>query len=173
MPNETEGLPLEIERKFLIEMPDRELLASQPGCRVKLITQTYLTKENDFRARVRKTVCGNRTVFTHTAKKSISKMSRIELEREIGEEEYDALLLQRDPKRHPIEKTRYAFPFGSHTVEIDIYPFWTEQAILEIELGSEDEEAPLPPFVRLLCEVTEDPAFTNAALSADPSLFRP
>ena len=52
-------------------------------------------------------------------------------------------------------------------------PNETEGLPLEIELGSEDEEAPLPPFVRLLCEVTEDPAFTNAALAADPSLFRP
>ena len=97
--------------------------------------------------------------------------TRVEVEREISEDEYEAYLLQRDPSRHTIEKTRYAFPYKGHTVEIDIYPFWTDRAILETELRSEDEEALLPPFIRLLREVTEDPAYTNAALAADPELF--
>ena len=168
MPDNTSQypLPLEIERKFLIEMPDRAFLRTLPGCRVLSIEQTYLTKDSEFRARVRKTVCDGITVYTHTAKKALSEATRVELEREIGREEYEAFLLQRDPKRRTIEKTRFAFPFGGHTVEIDIYPFWTEQAILEIELGSEDEEAPLPSFIRLIREVTEDRAYTNAALAA-------
>ena len=164
------GLPLEIERKFLIEMPDRAFLRALPGCRVLTISQTYLKKEGDYRARVRRTVCDGIEVYTHTAKRKISDMTRVELERGISEEEYEAFLKQRDPERHTIEKTRFAFPFGGHTVEIDVYPFWTDRATLEIELGSEDEEVLLPPFVRLIREVTQDRAYTNASLAADPSL---
>ncbi len=165
------GLPLEIERKYLIEMPDEAVLRAQPDCRVRSISQTYLVKDGKFRARVRKSVSDDGTVYTHTAKKHISMTTRVEVEREISEDEYEAYLLQRDPSRHTIEKTRYAFPYEGHTVEIDIYPFWTDRAILETELRSEDEEALLPPFIRLLREVTEDPAYTNAALAADPELF--
>lgn len=160
------GLPLEIERKFLIEMPDRALLRALPGCRVLSISQTYLAKEGDCRARVRRTDCGGIAVYTYTAKKALSAMTRVELERAISREEYKTFLLRRDPQRRTIEKTRFAFPFGGRTVEIDVFPFWTKQAILEIELGSENEEVSLPPFVRLIREVTEDRAYTNAALAA-------
>ena len=173
MPNENENkaLPLEIERKFLIEMPDPAFLRGLLGCRELSIEQTYLKKDSDYRARVRRTVCDGAAVCTHTAKKAIGRATRIELEHVISGEEYEVYLLQRDPERHTVEKTRFAFPFGSHTVEIDIFPFWTKQAILEIELADENEDVPLPPFVRLIREVTEDPAFTNASLAADPSLF--
>lgn len=167
------GLPLEIERKYLIAMPDEALLRAQEGCRVLQITQDYLVKDGPFRARVRKTVSDGGTVYTHTAKKHISMQTRVELEKEISEEEYRAYLEHRDPSRHTIVKTRYAFPYEGHTAEVDIYPFWTDRAILETELEDEGDIARLPPFIRYLREVTEDPAYTNAALAADPELFLP
>lgn len=174
MPDKTinKDLPLEIERKYLIEMPDEALLRAQPGCRVLSIAQTYLKKSGDYRARVRKTVSDTAAIFTYTAKKHITARTRVELEHGISEAEYEAFLLQRDPKRHTIEKTRYAFPFGGHTVEIDIFPFWMDQAVLETELKDEEEEALLPPFIHVIREVTEDPAYTNAALAANRSLFK-
>ena len=48
-----------------------------------------------------------------------------------------------------------------------MFPFWKNQAYLEIELTDEGEAFLLPPGIRLLREVTEDPRFTNAALSLE------
>ncbi|MBR7074845.1 MAG: hypothetical protein IKI39_07035, partial [Oscillospiraceae bacterium] len=72
-----------------------------------------------------------------------------------------------DPARRPIQKTRCCFTHGGKLWELDVFPFWKRQAYLEIELTDEDETFLLPPGIRLLREVTEDPRFTNAALSLE------
>ena len=40
-------MPLEIERKFLIAMPDLEWLMANQTCKVAKITQTYLGKNKE------------------------------------------------------------------------------------------------------------------------------
>ena len=79
--------------------------------------------------------------------------------------EYEALLLDKDPARIAIEKTRYTLPYGDHLLEIDIYPFWQKQAVLEIELSKEDEDFTLPVEITILREVTADAAYKNAVLA--------
>ena len=49
--------------------------------------------------------------------------------------------------------------------EIDVYPFWKHQAIMEVELKDEGEAAPLPPDVTVLRELTGDRVYSNAALA--------
>ena len=140
-------------------------LEGRPGCRVRAITQTYLVKEGEYRARVRKSVTDGVVTYTHTAKKHLTNMTRVEKETVIDEAAYLAFLAQRDPLRAAIEKTRYAFPYEGHVIEVDIFPFWTDQAVLEAELQSEEEALILPPELHLIREVTDDPAYTNAALA--------
>jgi CYTH domain-containing protein len=50
-------------------------------------------------------------------------------------------------------------------LEIDVYPFWSRQAVLEIELASESEEFKIPHEIKILREVTEEGAYKNAALA--------
>ena len=70
----------EIERKYLIRYPDRELL---DRCAEKTeITQTYLQSRGGPTARVRKRGLDGTYVYTHTQKTRISDVKRIELERE-------------------------------------------------------------------------------------------
>jgi len=64
-----------------------------------------------------------------------------------------------------IEKTRYAFPYKDHIVEIDVFPFMKSTAFLEVELSGEDEQFELPEFVNVIKDVTHDPRYTNAALA--------
>ena len=54
---------------------------------------------------------------------------------------------------------------GGFCYEIDVYPEWTDRAVLEIELEREDQAVVLPDWVSVLREVTEDPRYTNHALS--------
>lgn len=152
----------EIERKFLIAMPEREFLES---CERSAITQTYLLGDANTTERVRKRVRGDKCEYTHTVKVRLNSMRRIETESVIGEAEYTALLQRADPARRPIEKVRHCFTQEELLWELDVFPFWDDRAFLEIELTDESDEVTLPPGIRLIREVTDDPRYTNAALS--------
>ncbi len=156
--------PYEIERKFLILRPD--LLNLSALCRVQEIHQTYLAVAEGS-VRIRKTIERGKVVYTETTKRSLSPIRRIEIERELSEEEYNRRLSSRDPRRQTIQKTRYCLPYNGHTYEIDIYSFWRKQAIMEVELQSEKEEFSLPPFIRVLREVTSEPQYSNYALARE------
>lgn len=153
----------EIERKYLIRFPDRELLNSCSG-RTE-ITQTYLLSRDGRTARVRKRGLDGEYTYTHTQKTRISDVKRIELEREISQEEYERLLLDADPTRSVIHKTRYCLDYREQMFEIDVYPFWTDRAIMEIELESEEQEILFPPAVQIITEVTSDKRYTNSSLA--------
>lgn len=156
------SIPTETERKFIICMPSAEFLSGLPGSQ---ITQTYLSCENETTERVRKRVWNDREVYTYTRKVRLSRMSSSEEEREITREEYLSLLTQADPDRTPVSKTRYLLEKAPHTFEIDIYPFWQRQAVMEVELTSETDSVTLPGEIRILREVTGDIAYSNASLS--------
>ena len=163
MTNNTEiNAPLEIERKFLISYPDRATLEALPGCIALEIVQTYLSGGA---ARVRKSTGSDGSVYTHTEKRKISELTRIEIEREISEQEYIEHLKAADPAFRPIEKTRLRIPYGGHIFEIDIFPFWQDKAVAEVELKSEDEEIAFPNWLNIIDEVTFDPAYKNVSLA--------
>ena len=155
----------EIERKFLIAKPDTALLSSLPGAFCDSIVQTYLLAEPGVTARVRRREGVAGVSYTHTEKRRLSDMTAMESEREITEEEYRALLAKADPALRPIEKQRYTVPMRDLFLEIDLYPFWERQAVLEVELPSEDAALSLPPYLSVLCEVTEDRRYKNVCLA--------
>ena len=154
----------EIERKFLIKMPDIGELACRDGCVITLIRQTYLVRE-DGSERVRARLYADKTVYTHTVKQRLSSLSAYEDERVIGKAEYLSLLNRRDPDRNDIYKTRLALPFDGHVFEIDVYPFWHRQAVMEVELAGEEEAVSFPPFVKIIREVSADRSYSNKSLS--------
>lgn len=152
----------EIERKFLIAMPDEAFLKT---CSASAITQTYLVCDGNTTERVRERAYPDHCEYTHTIKYKLNNMRCIEDERQIDEDTYTALLERADPARRPIRKVRYCFEHDGRLWELDVFPFWKNSAYLEIELTGEDEAFTLPPGLRLLREVTDDPRYTNAALS--------
>ena len=99
----------EIERKYLIRYPDMDLLNSR--AEKTEITQTYLKTRDGHTARVRKRGLNGAYVYTHTQKTRLSDVKRIELEREISEEEYTRLLEDADPARSVIHKVRYCLTY--------------------------------------------------------------
>ena len=157
--------PLEIERKYLIRYPDIGWLSAQPGSRSAELTQIYLCSDGRNSRRVRAWTENGRTVWYQTTKRMVTDVTREEAEREIGEGEYLALLREADPARHPIRKMRWCLPYEGHILEIDLYPFWKKQAVLECELSSEDEAFAIPPEFCVLREVTGDPQYLNSSLA--------
>ena len=157
--------PIETERKFLIAYPDTDFLRRQSGCRVLSIEQIYLSAPRASTRRIRRTEEEGTVRFWFTEKRKLTAMSAFEDEREITAAEYETLRAEAEPACRPILKTRYALPHGALTAEIDVYPFWVDRAILEVELPGESAELTLPEYVRLIREVTEDFRYKNRALA--------
>lgn len=159
--------PIEIERKFVIAMPDVSALSAIDGYSASDIDQTYLSSAPHVTRRVRARSYSDHTVYTETKKVRIDKMSAFEDEREISKSEYVAMLHEIAPGTVTLHKTRHTFPYLGRTVEIDIYPDWQKSCILEVELKSEDEELILPDFIRVVKEVTGDRRYSNASMSRE------
>lgn len=157
--------PMEIERKFLIEYPDLKWLESTPSCRKVDIIQTYLSAREGDEVRVRQRGENGSYVYFKTLKRRVSETTRIEVEQRLSQDEYLRLLMEADPARRPIRKTRYCLTYDSQYFEIDVYPFWNDKAIVEIELTDENTEIRFPKELKVLKEVTDDPNYKNAALA--------
>ena len=151
---------IEIERKYLIAMPDAAFL---DNCERSEITQTYLRGDAYTTERVRKRVRGDTCEYTHTLKRKLNNMCRIEDEQVISEEEYKKLLEHADPARNTIRKTRHCFEYDGRLWELDVFSFWDDRAFLEIELTDEGDAGMPPPNTRLIREVTDAPRYPNAA----------
>ena len=161
-----EPVPLEIERKYLIRFPDLKRLEEKPNCEKVEIVQTYLLSKDDTEVRVRMRGKDGRYLFYRTEKRRITDTSRAEVERRITQEEYVVYLADADPLRKPVRKMRYCLTENSRYYEIDIFPEWKKQAILELELRSEDEEVVFPEEVEVIREVTADRRYLNHALAS-------
>ncbi len=157
--------PREIERKFLIEYPDTAYLEGLPNCARTEIVQTYLKTAPGRVERIRQRGQDGDFVFFHTVKYG-SGTKRMELEERISREEYLALLLRADPARRSIVKSRFCLTHGGKYFEIDVFPFWSDKAYLEIELKTEDEEFAIPDFIKVIRDVTDEKEYGNAALAA-------
>ena len=159
--------PFEIERKFLIYYPNLKELDNMPNCTKVDITQTYLKSDNDVERRVRARGINGDYLYYLTEKRKITNLKRIEIERKLSQDEYLKLLMESDNKLHTIHKTRYCLTENNQYFEIDIYPEWDNQAIMEIELSSEDEEIKVPSFIEIIDEVTDKEEYKNYQMAKE------
>ena len=155
---------LEIERRYLIDYPNEAELLSFKGAFKTEITQTYLTAPVGISRRVRKRV-GARTVYTCTEKIKQSAAVREETEREISESEYHAFLKEADTSCAPVCKTRICIPYEGFVWEVDLFPFWENVAVLEVELEDISQMPKMPPCFSVLKEITTEPSMTNHNLA--------
>ena len=160
--------PLEIERKWLIRMPDLAQLA-QKADRVIDMEQVYLTGgASGVSMRVRKSVEQGTVTYHRNEKQKLTDMVRIEREETIDAKHYNILLGFADPKLRTIEKTRYCVKLEQGlTAEIDVFPFWQDRAFCEVELPAADTPVTLPDWLDVIREVTEDKRYTNLALARE------
>ena len=157
--------PLEIERKFLIEYPDIDYLNNMTACRKVAITQAYLNTPEEGMFRIRKRGYGKDAVYIKTVKIKINDLKRIEKESYLTQAEYNNYLSRKECITGIISKDRYCIVYDDEYFELDVYPFWNDRATLEIELLSEDQPYKLPPFIKLIREVSHEPEYRNIALA--------
>jgi len=168
------GTKLESERKYLIKFPTSwsalaELFDGIVD--VKRISQTYLeAEEGEQAARVRKTVEGltgdTDTVYHYNQKKPVETGVHEEKEHEISEKKYKEYLKKANSKKCSVEKTRFVFEWHDQVFELDLFKGHLKGlAIMEIELDNIDDTVELPPFLKVIKEVTKDKKFTNFSLA--------
>ncbi len=161
-----DNLPLEIERKYLIKLPDISILEQQPVYTKIEMEQAYLKNQGETAGmRVRKSVLNGKEIYKKTFKRNITNVTRVEIEDDISVQAYNEYLKDIDEGSVVIKKVRHCFMYQGQFFELDIYPFWNDRATLELEIKSEDQKITLPPFIDVIKEVTEDKRYTNRSLS--------
>ena len=156
---------IETEYKFIVEKPCMDTLRNQKSFSKSDITQIYLQDEN-MTHRVRKRVYENeRTEYTENTKIRISKLSSIENEREISENEFLALSKNIENGSNVLKKTRCAVEYEGKIFEFDFYDMWEKTCIMEVELDSESENFTTPQFVNVIKDVTGDKSYSNHSMA--------
>ncbi|MBR1761829.1 MAG: CYTH domain-containing protein [Eubacterium sp.] len=156
-------MQIELEKKFLIEYPDLNELEKYSPKKYE-IEQIYLLSETGSR-RIRARREGGSCIYIETVKIRINGSKCYEYEREISKEEYESFKADADPKCAPIIKDRYVFPYKDKIMELDVYPFWSDKAILEIELENENDPYFIPDEIKVIKDVSDDKKYKNAALA--------
>lgn len=165
-------VPIEIEHKFLIEMPNLEVLNENFKLNRINIIQTYLVNNSEIEERVRQREVDGTYTFYHTFKGKASEngLERTEREKRITVNEYLSLLHRADRSLAQISKSRYTFTYKNKYFELDVYPFWSDKAILELEVSSKDETFEIPKEIKVIEEVTHKPEYKNKALAKNHTI---
>jgi CYTH domain-containing protein len=166
---------LEKERKFLIKFPRSWSTLAELFdylVDVKRIAQTYLkAEEGEQAARVRKTIEGpvghTKTVYHFNQKKPTGDTGvHEETEYEISEKQYNNYLKKANPSKVAVEKTRFVFDYNDQAFELDLFKGHLKGlAIMEIELDDIKDTVEMPPFLKVVKEVTKDKTFSNFNLA--------
>jgi CYTH domain-containing protein len=131
-----------------------------PNCQRVEIIQTYLISQEGEENRVRQRGVDGNYIYFQTRKRK-----GVRLERRLSKDAYIRLLMEADPTCRPIRKTRYCLTYKNQYFEIDVYPFWNDKAIIEIEQGEGDGFIVFPDFVKNIREITEDENYKNITLA--------
>lgn len=158
-------MQIELEKKFLIEYPVLSLIMEKYKAKKYEIEQIYLLCDDGSR-RIRRMKAEDETAYIETLKIRINGSKCYEYERFLTEQEYELFKAEADPERSPIIKDRYVFPYKSKIMELDVYPFWKDKAVLEIELESEEDEYFIPEEIKVIKDVSDDKKYKNAQLAA-------
>lgn len=163
--SENGKIGVEIERKYVIKMPDASIIRSQHYHTESEILQIYLPSEKGETRRIRRRIYKDKTICTETKKIRIDNISSTEIEREITTAEFAELEGIALKDRTPITKTRHSFILDGQLFEIDIYPQWKFTAIMETELENREKQVKIPEFIEIVSEVTGDKSYSNASMS--------
>ena len=154
------------KRKYLISMPDLSALASTYELVCVEMMQTYLSQTNpNVERRIRQQKNRGEYLYFYTEKRIGDDGTRWVTERPISQKEYVAYLMEADVSLHAVRKTKYRFTFGDRRMEIDVYPFSAERAILFI-FGTALDTVSVPKDVNIIEDVTGAPEYKNRRLAA-------
>ena len=128
--------------------------------------EKYLDELQEKTVRVRQRGINGSYTYSKTRKINVNDIKRIEIETRLSSDEYINELTNADTSCGQIRKTRYCLSYKNQYFEIDIYPFWNDKAICEIELLKEDQLVELPDFLKVREEITENKNYKNRNIAS-------
>lgn len=155
---------IEIERKYLVD-----LVGELPQPKASDILQTYLLSNDGSVRRVRRR-CGvqpgDSPRYYYTVKRRMAYDRSYEHEEEISEERYRQLLTERDPEKGTVHKQRIVFLYKDQCFELDrfICPDM-DHYLLEIEGAESAAAVSMPPFLRVVADVTGNGDYSNSNIA--------
>ena len=152
-----------VEKKYLISMPDVEQLMKNKQCRKVHVKQHYIIDET--RQEKEKIVLrreNNKNFYYKVVKKNKVKYSN-----SITADKYINKLEDENKKFYHIHKDRYYYIFDSRCIKIDVFPFWKDKAILEVDVLNDRENIKFPKFVHIIEDVTDNEAYKNYYLAEE------
>ncbi len=157
----------EVEKsKYLVAMPDCELIGKKYGGQSIEMMQTYLRSViPNVERRIRQQKNGSEYLYFYTEKRIGEDGTRWVTERPISQKEYVAYLMEGDTSLHSVVKTKYRFSYQGRRMEIDVYPFSQDKAILFV-YGRPIQLADMPPELQVIKNVSGDVNYKNRRLAA-------
>lgn len=159
-------IPIDIYKKYLVEMPDLDKLQNEFNSSKVDIIRTYLLNKDNSNERsiIQRGSFGN-FAFYYTEKRHFNGYDRIEVERMLSAKEYTTLISQADTRLKQISKTRYCFIWNNMYYELDVFPFWSDRAILKIQPTDKGPKMEIPQFLRVIEDITDNMSYTNYSLA--------
>ena len=156
------------KKKYLVAMPDCAALEKLYGAAPAEMMQTYLVPvRQDTERRIRQQKNGSGYLYFYTEKRIAPDGTRWVTEKPISEKEYVAYLMEADVSLHSVIKQKYSFTYDKRRMELDVYPFSSDKAIL-FAYGSDTGR--LPPEIKILKDVTREAEYKNRALAGSQRL---
>lgn len=156
--------------KYLIAMPDLKALEQAYHIEGIDMMQTYLQQTNPLvTRRIRQQKNGGDYLYFYT-EKHVTDSGQWETEKPISEKQYIQYLMEGDTSLHAVHKMKYRFSHDGCPIEIDIYPFSSDRAVMRAALPEGQDVLSAPPQIQVLREVTDDPAYKNRQLARKQQL---
>ena len=156
------------KKKYLVAMPDCAALEKLYGAAPAEMMQTYLVPvRQDTERRIRQQKNGSGYLYFYTEKRIAPDGTRWVTEKPISEKEYVAYLMEADVSLHSVIKQKYSFTYDNRRMELDVYPFSSDKAIL-FAYGADTGR--LPPEIEILKDVTGEAEYKNRALAGSQRL---
>ncbi len=157
------GLPQPVteERKYIVEV-----VGELPPTIDSEIVQSYLVADPGSEVRLRRRMWDGKIVNIHTMKKRTADGKQVETERQVSNALYDSLLAQADPYRRTIHKQRKSLIYKGQYFEIDTYLDALQGlCILETKGITPGEEVNIPPFIKVVKEISGNKDYYNYNLA--------
>ena len=163
------GLPemAHVQKKFLLKHDeDGRFIFNEPDNLKREtfeVEEVYLLKPNKECIECKIRSRGKEDSFTYIQEtRSIINGEEIIMKRQITAREYIQLLDQKDGSMKQIDKKRHCFIFKNQNFVVDVFSdIEGRPTILRIETHEKSDEVEIPPFVKVLREVTDDKEYAT------------
>lgn len=158
--------PVEKFYKYLVEVDEDMLnkIKVEQAYSNFHIEQYYLTSTNGIERRIRRRIRNGNELFSYSEAKYLSTNERIKSDKVLSSRQYYDYKAETDPNLKPINKERHSFINDNMFYKLDIFDFDQSKGLLSAQVG-EGENIVLPPYIKVIKDVTNEVAYKNYYLA--------